>query len=180
MKILTILTNGFEEIEALGTIDILRRAGITVDVYSLHEETLTAAHNIKITGLTNYKEANLDEYDALFIAGGPQYQELERNEDFLNIIKYFHKNDRYISAICAAPTILGHLGLLKGKNYTCFNSMNEDFGGTFVDNYAVKDEKLVTGKGPMATLDFALLLVETLSDKERAESVKETTFYYHR
>lgn len=180
MKVLVILTNYFEEMEALGTIDILRRGGVSVDVFSLHGETLTGAHNIKITDLANYKEAKLDNYDCLFIAGGAQYQELERNSDFLNIIKYFFDKDKYIGAICAAPTILGHLGLLKGKNYTCFNSMNEDFGGTFIDHYAVKDNKLVTGKGPMATIEFALLLLETIANKNTAEMVKEGSFYYNK
>lgn len=180
MKVLLILTDYFEEIEALGTVDILRRGGVKVDIFSLHEETLTGAHNIKITDLKNYKKANLNDYDCLFIAGGPQYQELERNNDFLNIIKYFFNNDKYIGAICAAPTLLGHLGLLKGKSYTCFNSMNEDFNGTYIDHYAVKDHKLITGKGPMATIEFALLLLETLNGKESAEMVKESSFYYNK
>ena len=180
MKVLLILTNYFEEIEALGTVDILRRGGVKVDIFSLHEETLTGAHNIKITDLKNYKEANLNNYDCLFIAGGSQYIELEKNVDFLNIIKHFFDNNKYVAAICAAPTILGHLGYLKGKNYTCFNSMNEEFGGTYVDHYAVRDGKLVTGKGPMATLEFALLLLETIAGKQASEMVKETSFYYHK
>lgn len=180
MKVLNILTNGFEEIEALGTIDILRRGGVTIDVFSLHGETLTGAHGIKITDLKNYKLANLDNYDCLFIAGGGQYQELEQNEDFKKIIRHFFDNNKYIAAICAAPTILGHIGLLKGKSYTCFNSMNEDFGGTYVDHYAVSDGKLITGKGPMATLEFALLLLEKIGSKGAAEFVKESSFYYHK
>ena len=180
MKVLVILTNGFEEMEALGTIDVLRRGGVVVDVFSLHGPTLMGAHNVKISDLENYKEADLDNYDCLFIAGGPQYQELETNSDFLNIIKYFSNKDRYIGAICAAPTILGKLGLLKGKEYTCFNSMNEDFGGTYIDHYAVKDGKLVTGKGPMATIEFALLLLETITNKNTSETVKEGSFYYHK
>ena len=180
MKVLNILTNGFEEIEALGTIDILRRGGVTIDVFSLHGETLAGAHGIKITDLKNYKLANLDNYDCLFIAGGGQYQELEQNEDFKKIIRHFSDNDKYIAAICAAPIILGHMGLLKGKSYTCFNSMNEDFGGTYVDHYAVSDGKLITGKGPMATLEFALLLLEKIGSKEAAEFVKESSFYYHK
>ena len=180
MKVLNILTNGFEEIEALGTIDILRRGGVTIDVFSLHGETLNGAHGIKITDLKNYKLANLDNYDCLFIAGGGQYQELEQHEDFKKIIRHFSDNDKYIAAICAAPIILGHMGLLKGKSYTCFNSMNEDFGGTYVDHYAVSDGKLITGKGPMATLEFALLLLEKIGSKEAAEFVKESSFYYHK
>lgn len=180
MKVLNILTNGFEEMEALGTIDILRRGGVQVEVCSLHGSSLQGSHGIIISNLKNYKEVNLSEFDCLFIAGGGQYRELENTPDFLNIIKYFHDKNKYIGAICAAPTILGHLGLLKGKNYTCFNSMNENFGGTYIDHYAIKDGKLVTGKGPMATIEFALLLLETLAGTEAAESVKKGSFYYNK
>lgn len=180
MKVLTILTNGFEEIEALATVDLLRRAGITIDIFSLHTSSLIGAHNIVISDLKNFHEADIDNYDCLFIAGGPQYQELEANKEFLTIVNHFAGLNKFIAAICAAPTILGHLGLLKGKKYTCFNSMNEDFGGEYIDHYAVNDGKLVTGKGPMASIEFALLLIETLIGKDSVEVIKNSTFYYNK
>ena len=92
----------------------------------------------------------------------------------------FYKEDKIIGAICAAPTILGKLGILKNKNYTCFNAMNEDFGGTFIDHYCVVDKNLVTGKSAAATIEFALTYLEVLTSKENAESAKERIYYYNK
>lgn len=179
-KVLLILTNGFEEIEAIGTLAILRRANIDIDVFSLNEEKLTIGrYNLGIPlNKFDKNKINLDDYNMLFIAGGPEYQELQVNKEFLNIIKYFYENDKYISAICAAPTILGHLGYLKNKNYTCFKSMNEDFGGTYIDKYSVIDGKLITGISAAGVIDFAFNIVEVLKGKEEAEKVKNSIYYY--
>ena len=165
MKILNIVTDGFEEVEYCGTLGILRRGNILIDSFLLHGTEVIGRYGIVISNLKNYKKANLDEYDVLFIAGGPEYTELENSKDFLNIIKYFYENNKLICAICAGPTILGHLGYLKNKNYTCFSSMNEDFKGTFIDTYCVKDGNIITGKSAAATIDFAFLIMETLLGK---------------
>lgn len=179
MKVACILTNGFEELEAIGTISILRRFNVKIDIYALHENEAVGRYSLYLGKLFNLKNFDENNYDMLFIAGGPQYQELENNEIFKNIILEFHEHNKYISAICAAPTILGHLGLLKGKKYTCFNSMNEDFGGTFIDKYAVQDGKLITGKSVAATIDFAFLILETVYGKEFAEKAKNSVYYYN-
>ena len=87
MKVLCILTNGFEEIEAIGSIAILRRGGIDLDIFSLHNASSTGRYGVTIADLNNINNLLLDKYDALLIPGGPQYAELEANEYFLNIIK---------------------------------------------------------------------------------------------
>lgn len=179
MKVLCILTNNFEEIEAIGTYAILSRGKVLVDLVSLHDEELTGKYGLHITKLKKLNEINYKDYDCLFIAGGSQYIELEHSETFKNIVKYFFNNDKYIAAICAGPTILGHMGLLKNKNYTCFNSMNDNFGGNYIDKYAVRDGKLITGKSAAATIEFAFLLLENLMGKEVSEHTKESVFYYH-
>ena len=79
-----------------------------------------------------------------------------------------------------STTILGKLGLLKNKKYTCFNSMNEDFGGNYIDRYVVKDNNLITGKSAAATIDFAFTIVEELLGKNYAESIKNSIYYYNR
>ena len=181
MNVVCILDNGFEELEALGTIDILRRGNIHVDIISIkNEDSVIGSHGIEIKNMKPFYPEIIKSYDALFIPGGPHYQSLERNEEFLNIIKYFMNSNKKVGAICAAPTILGHLGLLNGKKYTCFNSMNEDFGGTFIDKYYVVDGNLITGKGPMATIDFALGFVQLLVGSDVSESIKKESFYYNR
>lgn len=180
MKVLCILTNGFEEIEALGTIAILRRANINVDIYSLHSNFATGRYDVTISNLCDLNLLNLDNYDLLFIPGGPQYKELEENQFFKDVILDFYYKNKRIAAICAGPTILGKLGLLKNKNYTCFNSMNEDFGGNYIDRYVVKDNNLITGKSAAATIDFAFAIVEELLGKNYAESIKNSIYYYNR
>ena len=176
MKVLTILTNGFEEIEAIGTIALLKRAGLTVDIASLHETSATGRYEVNVSNLKNIKEVDYRDYDLIFIPGGPQYVELSSNEKVLEIIKFAAEN-RYLAGICAAPTIFGKFGLLKNKNYTCFTSMNEDFGGTYINTYAVRDGNIITGISAAGTIDFAFLIIETLLGKEHANKIKNSIYY---
>lgn len=176
-KVLCILTNGFEELEAVGTIALLRRAGIQIDIHAIDDTQACGRFNLMISNLFNLKDVNLEDYDALFLPGGPHYAKLESNEDVLNIIDIFMKADKFVSAICAAPTILGHRGYLKGKNYTCFTSMDEDFGGTYVDQYAVRDGKIITGRSAAAVIDFAFEIISALLGEEKANEVKKSIYY---
>ena len=177
-NVLCILTNGFEEIEAIGTFVILRRGHVNVDLTSLKNTPLVGRYGLNITNLQKMNEIDFSKYDSLFIAGGPQYAELENNEVFLKIINEFYNSNKIIAAICAGPTILGKLGLLKNKNYTCFNSMNEDFGGTFIDKYVITDGNIITGKSAAATIEFAFAYLEVLTGKENTENTKQQIYYY--
>ncbi len=181
MKVLCILTDGFEDIEAIGTISILRRAKIDVDIFSLNKNDATGRYITHMIDLLNSNSINdISSYDLLFIPGGPQYLVLEKSNLVKSLIVKFYEANKYIAGICAAPTLFGHLGLLQGKKYTCFTSMNEDFGGTYLDKYAVKDENIITGKSAAATIDFAFLIVESLVSKNYAEQVKNSIFYYNK
>ena len=95
-------------------------------------------------------------------------------------IGYAFAKYKKVAAICAAPTILGKLGFLKNKKYTCFPPLNEDFGGNYIDRYVVKDNNLITGKSAAATIDFAFAIVEELLGKNYAESIKNSIYYYNR
>ena len=176
MKVLTVLTNGFEEIEAIGTIALLKRAGLTVDIACLHEFSATGRYDVTIINLKNLNDVNYKDYDLIFIPGGPEYVELSNTKKVLEIIK-FAAEHRYLAGICAAPTIFGKLGLLKEKSYTCFTSMNEDFGGTYINRYAVRDGNIITGISAAGTIDFAFLIIETLLGKECANKVKNSIYY---
>lgn len=177
MKVLCILTNGFEELEAVGTIALLRRAGIQIDVHAIDDIQACGRFNLMISQLNNLNDVNIEAYDALFLPGGPHYAQLEANETVLSIIDYFIQANKCVSAICAAPTILGHRRYLKGKNYTCFTSMNEDFGGTYVDAYAVRDGNIITGKSAAAVIDFAFEIIAYLLGEEKANEVKKAIYY---
>lgn len=176
MKVLTILTNGFEEIEAVGTIALLKRAGLPVDIACLHGFEATGRYNVKISDLKNLNDVNPEDYDLIFIPGGPEYVELSNTPRVLEIIKNAAER-QYLAGICAAPTIFGKLGLLKNKHYTCFTSMDEDFGGYYENKYAVRDGNIITGISAAGTIDFAFLIIETLLGKEHANKVKNSIYY---
>ncbi|MBQ9987529.1 MAG: DJ-1/PfpI family protein [Erysipelotrichales bacterium] len=177
MKLLTILSNGFEDLECIGTLALCRRAGIQADIYTLHDTQAIGKYNTPLTSVDTLTNADLSTYDALFIPGGPHYEELENSEVVKNVITYFMEHGKVVAAICAAPTILGHMGYLKNKHYTCYTEMNEDFGGTFHDEHSVTDGNLVTGRAAAGTIDFAFALIEVLGGKELADAIKEEVYY---
>lgn len=178
MKIACVITDGFEEVEFAASIGILRRGGCDIDIYSLHNNSCRGRYGLLVSDLLNFDNFNKDKYDMLLMPGGPEYQELENNKKYIDILTYFLKNNKYVASICAGPTIIGHLGYLKNKKYTCFTSMNEDFGGTYVDVYAVKDGNLITGRSAAATIEFAFLILETVKGKEVAEAIKKQIYFY--
>ena len=177
MKILMVVTDGFEDIEAIGTLAILRRAKLDVTFAAIDNNKATGRYGVVSSEMANLASVNTDEYDVLVIPGGPEYIAEEKNPKFLNMVMNFATHDKFIAAICAGPTILGHLGLLKGKNYTCFTSMNEDFGGNYVDQYVVRDGKIITARSASATIDFGFEIVEALCGVEYTKKVKESIYY---
>lgn len=177
MKVMCILTDGFEELEAVGTIALLRRAGICIDVFAIDHTSATGRFDITMSSLQELTDADPAAYDMLFLPGGPHYQKLEASEQVLTILKAFMEQGKLVSAICAAPTILGRQGYLKGKRYTCFTSMNEDFGGTYVDQYTVTDGNIITGRSAAAVIDFAFAIIEKLEGHEKAQEVKASIYY---
>lgn len=175
--VLLILDDNFEEIEAIGTFAILKRSNINIDIFSLKKEKIKGRYGLELNYPIFNKDIDLSKYDLLFIAGGPQYKELESSSTFINVIKYFSSNNKLIAAICAGPTILGHLGLLKNKNYTCFKSMNEDFKGTYNYSYVIKDQNIISGISAAGTIDFAFKIVEALKGKEYSNKIKDSIYY---
>ena len=176
-KVAMVLTDGFEELEAVGTFALLSRAGLAVDIFSLKDQDAKGRFGLACTQLKKFSALNASDYDALVLPGGPQYQALEANPNVQNAIKQFLSDGKIIAAICASPTILGHAGYLKGKNYTCFTAMNEDFGGHFTGQYATVDGNIITGQSAAATVDFAFAIVEKLLGKDKADRVKKSIYY---
>ncbi len=176
-KVCLVLTDGFEELEAVGTFAILSRAGLTVDIFSLTQGDATGRFGLTCTQLKPFCALNGADYDALVLPGGPQYNALKKSAGVQALIKEFIDGGKVVAAICASPTILGHAGYLKGKNYTCFTAMNEDFGGRFTGEYATVDGNIITGQSAAATVDFGFAIVEKLLGKEKAEQVKKSIYY---
>ncbi len=176
-KVCVVLTNGFEEVEAIGTFAIMRRAGLTVDIFSLAGTQAVGRFGLTCSALKPFSTLNGAEYDALVLPGGPQYAELEKHPGVQALIKQFMDANKVVAAICASPTLLGRAGYLKGKTYTCFTSMNEEFGGRFTGAYVTVDGNLITGQSAAASIDFGFALVEKLLGKEKADQVKQSIYY---
>ena len=177
MKICTILSNGFEEVEAIGTIALLKRSGLEVDIYSLNDTKASGKHKLVLSNLIKLENVNTNEYDALLIPGGPHYAELGNNDLVKSIITNFMNEKKLVCGICAAPTIFGHMGYLKGKNYTCFTSMDEDFGGTYIDKYVVTDGNMITARSAAASIDFAFAIINYLQGEKQEEKIKNEIYY---
>lgn len=178
-KVLCLMSNNFEELEAVGVIALLRRAGIVIDVCSLHDHEATGRFDLTISHLLNIDDIHIEAYDALFLPGGPHYAEIEQDDRVRQCIQACMDTGKLVSAICAAPTILGRMGYLKGKKYTCFTSMNEEFGGTYIDAYTAVDGNIITGRSAAAVIDFAFELIAYLEGKKKAEEVKQSIYYYN-
>ena len=112
----------------------------------------------------------------LLLPGGAHWRLLEQSSFVLNAIKYFMDNNKVVGAICAAPTILGRMGYLKNKNYTCFTSMNDDFGGKYIDKKVVVDGNLITARSVASAIVFAYAIIEKLLGKEALNKIKEQIY----
>lgn len=173
-KAIVFLANGFEEIEALGTVDILRRGGIDVTMVSITDaRVVTGAHNIQVTADAVMDDISLTGADALVLPGGmPGAANLESSEKVREALLGQYREGRIVAAICAAPMVLGGLGLLKGRNATCYPGFEPKLTGANVTGAAVEvSGSVITGKGPGLVYDFALALVEALRGSSVSEEV---------
>ena len=176
-KVCLLLADGFEELEAVGSYAMLRRGGLQVDVYALADKDTTGRFGLTCARLHAFSNLEAGGYDALVLPGGPGYELLEKNVRLQQLIQQFIRDNKVVAAICASPTILGKAGYLKGKKYTCFTAMNEDFGGVFTGEYVATDGNIITGQSAAATVDFGLAIIEKLLGKAKAEEVKKNIYY---
>ena len=163
-KVATILANGFEEIEALTIVDVLRRAGIDCDLIGM-EETVTGSHKITVE-VDRLWNGDLSDYDGIFLPGGmPGAANLRDNPELIAALQEESRKGKIISAICAAPIVLARAGLLKEKNYTCYVGFEEEIqDGHYQKETVVKDGNLLTSRGPSTALVLAYTLVEQLEE----------------
>ncbi len=171
--IYVLMVDGFEEIEAIEPIDIMRRAGLNVITVGVNNQMVKGAHNITIKTDIMIDDVDTEDMELLMLPGGPGHTELDSNGKVHELIDYAHKNNLYIAAICASPSILGKKGLLNGKKATCFPGFEQFLqGAELVCDKAVCDGKIITGKGAGAAGDFGFLIVEKLRDKKLSDDLK--------
>ena len=175
-KAAVFLANGFEEMEAISPIDILRRAGIEVDVVSINLDLkVVGAHGVKIESDINIKDVNVDLYDAIICPGGmPGSTNLRDNDKVISIIKEANSKGKLIAAICAAPIVLDKADVLD-VNYTTYPTVEKGIkGGTYQsDKKVVVDKNIITSAGPSTAIDFAVEIVRYLLDDNSAKTIKD-------
>lgn len=179
-KVYLFLANGFEEIEGLTVVDLLRRAEIEISMVSITgSKEVTGSHGIKVEADELFEEVDYKGADLLVLPGGmPGTKNLWAHEGLRNLLIQFNKEDKKLAAICAAPSILGMNGILQGKKATCYPGYEEKLiGAKVTGNSAEEDGNIITGKGMGTSIDFALQIIQTLKDSETADKIAAAIQY---
>jgi len=174
-----ILGNGFEEIEAVAPCDILRRGGVEVQFAGIGGLEITGGNGITVKADCTVEDMDLNAMELIMLPGGMGgVHSILGSETALNAVKNAYEQGKFVTAICAAPTVLAKLGITDGKNATVYPGMEDQMGSAhMVDANAVRDGKVLTGRAPGAAYDFAYLLLETLKGAETALRVRTGMVY---
>jgi 4-methyl-5(b-hydroxyethyl)-thiazole monophosphate biosynthesis len=175
-KACVFLATGFEETEATGTIDVLRRGGVEVTTVSITgQRSVAGAHGITVEADALFEDVAGADADALILpGGGPGSQMLNGHAPLKQLLVQHSEQNKLVAAICAAPLVLGGLGLLKGKKATCYPGIEPQLtGAILIGQPAVVDGHIITGKGPGLVFDFALEVLAALAGKDVAASVAD-------
>ena len=173
------LAEGFEEVEALATVDVLRRAGLEVKTVGVSGSVVSGSHSIPVVCDTVIDDIEPDSnIDAVVLPGGmPGTLNLEKNEKVNSFIDYAYGNEKYVCAICAAPSILGKKGLLEGREAICFPGFEEYlYGAKLSDKSVCVDGKIITAKACGVALKFGKVIAEQFIGKEKAEKLWESLY----
>ena len=174
------LAEGFEEIEALCVLDLLRRNKIETKTVGVTGKTVNGAHNIPVICDVTENELNINEsFDMIILPGGlPGSDNLHASTVVDAFIKKANEENKFICAICAAPYVLGVRGILKNKKATCYPGFQDKLeGATYVNEGVVHDGKIITGRAMGSATDFALEIIEALLGKEAREKTKSSIIY---
>jgi len=168
------LANGFEEIEALTVVDVLRRANIKCDICSIEKVEVTGAHGITVKTDLLISDLIAENYGCLILPGGmPGAKNLKENNKIIDLIKSFNKTGKLVAAICAAPIVLKEADIIKGKKITSFPGVKPELTGcNYQEEIVVQDDNLITSRGPATAIQFALKLVENIADKGTSEKIR--------
>lgn len=173
---LVLLAEGFEEIEAVTIIDVLRRGEVAVTTASLGTKHVKGSHDIVIEADALLTQVSVEDFDALVLPGGPAAKTLREDARAQGSIQRAASTGKLIGAVCAAPTALEAAGVLRGKSATVYPG-NQLPSARVSEQRVVEDGQLVTSRGPGTTMEFALKLVERLSGSERAQSTAERLLF---
>lgn len=179
-SVFVLLAEGFEEIEAVTIVDVLRRAGIETVMVAIGDSlTVTGGHGLAVKADRLFKDTDFNEGSMIVLPGGAVgCTNLEAHSGLAEVIREYYTGGKFIAAICAAPGVLGGIGLLEGKKATCYPGFEERLRGAAVTSFSViRDGNIVTATGPATAIPFALKLVEMLTGEETALRVANQLLY---
>lgn len=172
---------GFEEVEALTVVDILRRGGVDCKTVSVTGDyDVTSSHVVTVRADLLFDEQDLGDGDMLILPGGvPGTPNLKAHAGLDKLIDRYHADGKYLAAVCAAPTVYGEKGLLKGKKATCYPGMEDGLvGADKQTDKVVCDGQFITSRGMGTCVDFGLTLLAKLTDEATAKTIGEKIVYY--
>lgn len=179
-RLAVFFARGFEEIEALTVVDICRRGGVETDMVSTSgEREVAGSHGISVITDKTFEEADFGEYDMLVLPGGmPGTKNLEAHSGLMARVDEFYKKGKYIGAICAAPSILGHRGILKGRRACCYPSFESHLEGAEVTSGPVEiSGNVITSRGMGTAIDFGLAILGIFAGEDKADGLAEGIVY---
>ncbi len=169
------LAEGFEEVEALAPVDLLRRAGAQIRTVGVGDRHVTGSHHIEVTADLEENEISLENMDMVILPGGmPGTKNLEQSPMVRACLNYCAQNGKWIAAICAAPSILGHFGLLKGHKAVCFPGYEDELGAeeVLMDPVCVSG-RIITSRGAGVAVEFGLKIIEELFGSEKSLEIRK-------
>ena len=171
---------GFEEVEALSVVDILRRGGVTVEMISIdNKDYVTSSHNVTLKMDKHFNEIDKNAADIVILPGGmPGTTNLAACKELTDLIKDYNSKNKRIAAICAAPTVFGGLGLLSGKKAICYPGMEDKLEGAIVTvQEVVTDGNITTSRGLGTAIPFGLELLALLESKELSDKISNAIVF---
>ena len=174
MKVLILYADGFEDVEALATRDVLVRAKIDVMDVKINEseQLVTSSHKVSISGFKSIKNINVDEFNAIILPGGSRgVNNLLNSNEVIELVKEFHNKNKLVCAICAAPMVLDKAGILDNKKYTCYPSCEVGLKGIYTGEEVVVLDRLITARSMLYSIPFGLAIIEKLLGKEVRDTI---------
>lgn len=171
MRVMCLVTDGFEEIEMVTPVDLLRRAGVEVTIVALEHRQIVGRSGIRLVGDAVLAEIQTADFDALFLPGGPGVKALRTDGRPAELVREFSHGDKWIAAICAAPLVLKDAGILDGRRFTAHGSTVDELPELVADEPVILDGKLVTSRGAGTAQEFGLALVKQWAGAEKMQEV---------
>ena len=174
------LADGFEEVEALTAADVLRRGNVDAELVSIEKSpAVTGTHNITVNADITFDRCSFEDCDMLVLPGGlPGSTNLMAHKGLCTQLKKFYESEKKVAAICAAPMVLGSLGILEGKKATIYPGLEDKMTGASPTGDAVTvDGNVITGQGPGKAMEFALTLLEELQGKEPRKEIEKDLLF---